>query len=331
MSNEQNSKQVIVAVGAGRMGRGIAHIFAFGGYPVTLLDMKERSEGDFVKLSEAARAEIRGNYQLLASMDVLNDAQIEKAMSLISVLPLAKSAAVLAQASAVVEGVPETLEAKESALKLIGEHTQPGVAVLSTTSSMLVTDLQKYISQPERFLNAHFLNPAFLIPLVEISPGSQTDEKIVEEVFTLLKKIGKVPVRCAATPGYIIPRLQSLVMSEACRMVDEGVATAEEIDKAITCGFGPRYATLGMLEFIDFGGLDTHFYASHRLAKSLNSPAHAPPPSVDEMMTRGDKGMHAGQGYYDYKNIDIDKYQKEKISDFVKIFKQLGHIPKPGV
>jgi 3-hydroxybutyryl-CoA dehydrogenase len=313
------------------MGRGIAHIFAFGGYPVTLLDLKKRNDNDFIKLGETVRAEIRSNYQLLASMNVLNDTQIEKAMSLISVAPLSKSAEVLGNANAVVEGVPETLEAKESALKLIGDHTQPSVAVLSTTSSMLVTELQKYISEPERFLNAHFLNPAFLIPLVEISPGPQTDEKIVEEVFNLLTKIGKVPVRCAATPGYIIPRLQSLVMSEACRMVNEGVATAEEIDKAITCGFGPRYTTLGMLEFIDFGGLDTHFYASHRLAKSLNSPAHAPPPSVDEMMASGEKGLHAGKGYYDYEKIDIDKYQKEKLSDFVKIFQQLGHIPKPGV
>ncbi|NKB35974.1 MAG: 3-hydroxyacyl-CoA dehydrogenase [Gammaproteobacteria bacterium] len=331
MSNELKTKAQIVAVGAGRMGRGIGHIFAFGGYPVTLLDVKQRSAADFEKLEKTARSEIRTNLELLASMDVLKNEQIDKAMKLITVAPLSDAANVLAAAGAVIEGVPETLEAKESALKLIGEYTQSNVAVLSTTSSMLVIVLQDFIAHPERFLNAHFLNPAFLIPLVEISPGSKTEEKVVDEVFALLEGIGKIPVRCAATPGYIIPRLQSLVMSEACRMVDEGVATAEEIDKAITCGFGPRYTTMGLLEFIDYGGLDTHFYASHRLAKNLNSPAHAPPPSVDKMMARGDRGMHAGQGYYHFKDRDIEKYQQEKLSAFVTMFNQLGHIPKPGV
>ncbi len=327
----RQTKSHIVAVGAGRMGRGIGHIFAFGGYPVTLLDVKPRSASDFDKLQETARAEIRANLELLARMDVLDDEQVDKVMDLISIAPLSEAADVLAAAGVVIEGVPETLEAKESAFKLIGDYTQPDVAVLSTTSSMLVTVLQDFIAHPQRFLNAHFLNPAFLIPLVEISPGPQTEEKIVDNVFALLKRIGKVPVRCAATPGYIIPRLQSLIMSEACRMVDEGVATAEEIDKAITCGFGPRYTTMGVLEFIDFGGLDTHFYASHRLAKSLNSPSHAPPPAVDEMMARGDRGMHAGQGYYNFKDRDIEKYQQEKLSAFVTMFNQLGHIPKPGV
>ena len=97
-------------------------------------------------------------------------------------------------------------------------------------------------AQPERFLNTHFLNPAYLIPLVEVSPSPDTDESVVEDVIALFETIGKVPVRCSASPGLIIPRLQSLIMAEACRMVEEGVATPAEIDKAITHGFGPRYA-----------------------------------------------------------------------------------------
>ena len=331
MNINSKTKWAIVAVGAGRMGRGIAHIFAFAGHPVTLLDVKNRNADDFKKLQESAFADIRRNLQLLRSLAVLNDQQLENIIQLIDVAPLADAAQILASASIVIEGVPETLEAKESALAIVGKYTKAEVPVLSTTSSMLVSDLQKFISHPERFLNAHFLNPAFLIPLVEISPGPDTDEEIVKTVFELLEDIGKTPVRCAASPGYIVPRLQALVISEACRMVHEGVATAEEIDKAITHGFGPRYTTMGMLEFIDFGGLDTHFYASHRLAKTLNSPAHAAPPELDEMMARGETGMHAGRGYYNFENVDIEKYQNEKLTAFVKLFKQLGHIPEPGV
>lgn len=313
------------------MGRGIAHIFAFAGHPVTLLDVKQRSAEDFERISQSATLEIRSNLELLASLDVLNEKQIEKVLDLVALAPRDAAAEVLAAAGVVVEGVPETAAAKEHALGLIGKHARKDVPVLSTTSSMLVTELQGLITHPARFLNAHFLNPAFLIPLVEVSPGPQTDEQLTAKVFGLLKSIGKIPVRCAATPGYIVPRLQALVMSEACRMVDEGVATAEEIDIAITSGFGPRYTILGMLEFIDYGGLDTHFYASHRLAESLDSPAHAAPAALDAMMARGETGMHAGRGYYDYGAVDIEKYQKDTLSSFVSMFKQLDHIPKPGV
>src|SRR5207302_9834784 len=103
------------------------------------------------------------------------------------------------------------------------------------------------------------------IPLVEVSPGKETDPAIVDEVKALLEGIGKVPVVCAATPGFIVPRIQALAMNEAARMVEEGVVSAEEIDKAIRYGFGFRYAVLGLLEFIDWGGGDILYYASSYL------------------------------------------------------------------
>ena len=103
------------------------------------------------------------------------------------------------------------------------------------------------LNEPERFLNVHWLNPAYLIPLVEISPGAATDPAVIAQVKALLEGIGKVPVVCAATPGFIVPRIQALAMNEAARMVEEGVASAEDIDKAIRYGFGFRYAVLGLL------------------------------------------------------------------------------------
>ena len=196
---------------------------------------------------------------------------------------------------------------------------------------MLVTELQQWVAHPERFLNTHFLNPAYLIPLVEVSPSPDTAESVVTDVIALFKAIGKVPVRCSAAPGYIIPRLQSLLMAEACRMVEEGVATPAEIDKAITHGFGPRYSTLGVMEFIDWGGVDILYYAGHYLSKALDSPRHAPPEAVTKMMEDGRKGLREGRGYYDFRNMDVEAWQKEKLTRFVTLLGSLGQIPQPGV
>lgn len=321
----------ILAVGAGRMGRGIAHMFAYAGYPVTLLDVKDRDEDGFRQLVDAALAEIDANLMFLSGLGHISRAQVKQALELIQVRPLASAASELAAADIVIEGVPETREAKQNALGLIGEHVRADAIVTSTTSSMLVTELQEWTTKPERFLNTHFLNPAYLIPLVEVSPSPDTDENVVEDVIALFEAIGKVPVRCSASPGLIIPRLQSLIMAESCRMVEEGVATPAEIDKAITHGFGPRYATLGVMEFIDWGGVDILYYAGHYLSKALDSPRHAPPEEVTRMMEDGRKGLREGRGYYDFRDMDVDAWQKEKLTRFVTLLGSLGQIPKPGV
>ena len=321
----------ILAAGAGRMGRGIAHMFAYAGYRVTLLDMKERDGKGFSQLVDAALAEVESNLMFLSGLGHITGAQVKKVLELIQVRPLASAAGELAAADIVIEGVPETRDAKKYGLELIGAHARDDAIVTSTTSSMLVTELSRWVKRPDRFLNTHFLNPAYLIPLVEVSPSPETSESVIEDIIALYETIGKVPVRCSASPGMIIPRLQSLLMAEACRMVEEGVATPADLDKAITHGFGPRYATLGVMEFIDWGGVDILYYAGHYLSKALDSPRHAPPEKVTRMMEDGRKGMREGQGYYDFRDMDVDAWQKEKLTRFVTLLGSLGQIPKPGV
>lgn len=321
----------ILAAGAGRMGRGIAHMFAYAGYPVTLLDLKERDGEGFSQLADAALAEVEANLMFLSGRGHISRAQVKKVLELIQVRPLASAAGELDAADIVIEGVPETLEAKKNALELIGRYVSADAIVTSTTSSILVTELQQWVKRPDRFLNTHFLNPAYLIPLVEVSPSPDTDQSIVEDIIALFEAIGKVPVRCSASPGLIIPRLQSLIMAEACRMVEEGVATPAEIDKAITHGFGPRYSTLGVMEFIDWGGVDILYYAGHYLSKALDSPRHAPPEEVTKMMEDGRRGLREGRGYYDFRDMDVEAWQKEKLTRFVTLLDSLGQIPKPGV
>ena len=313
------------------MGRGIAHIFCYAGHPVTLLDVKARDDDGFRQLVGATLVEIEASLTFLSTAGFISPAQVTAALQLIRVRPRAGAAYALGAADVIIEAVPETRQAKQAALELAGRHARSDAIITSTTSSMLVTELQQWVAQPERFLNTHFLNPAYLIPLVEVSPSPATAAQVVADIIALFEAIGKTPVRCSASPGYIIPRLQSLLMAEACRMVAEGVATPVEIDRAITHGFGPRYGALGVMEFIDWGGVDILYYAGHYLAKALDSPRHAPPEEVTKMMADGRTGLRAGRGYYDFRNMDVDVWQQEKLNRFVTLLGSLGQIPKPGV
>jgi 3-hydroxybutyryl-CoA dehydrogenase len=180
------------------------------------------------------------------------------------------------------------------------------------------------VEYPDRFLNAHWLNPAYLVPLVEISPGKRTDPITTEALRLLLEGVGKVPVICAARPGYIVPRIQALAMNEAARMVEEGVASAEDIDKAIKYGFGIRFATLGMLEFIDWGGGDILYYASRYLTKALESERYAAPAIVERNMQDGHIGLRTGRGFLDYESLDIEAYRRDRLAAFVAMLSQLG-------
>ena len=245
------SRADIACLGAGRMGRGIAVAFAYAGHRVTMIDVKPRTTEDFARLEADALGEVRKTFATLSKLGLLTEADVDPLISRVSVAPAGQSAATLSEAGMVFEGVPEVVQLKRDVLGTASKHVGPDTIIASTTSTILVDDLSDAIVNPRRFLNVHWLNPAYLIPLVEVSPGRATDPAIVDEVKALLEAIGKVPVVCAATPGFIVPRIQALAMNEAARMVEEGVASAEEIDKAIRYGFGFRYAVLKLLEFID--------------------------------------------------------------------------------
>ena len=251
------SRPAIACLGAGRMGRGIAVAFAYAGHAVTMIDVKAgRSHEQFAKLEAEALDEVGKTLASLVRFGLLKDADAKTIIARVAVVPASAGVEALGNAGMVFEGVPEVVELKRDVLGAASKSVGPDVIIASTTSTILVDDLSGVIDHPERFLNVHWLNPAYLIPLVEISPGKATDPAIVARVKALLEGIGKVAVVCAPTPGFIVPRIQTLAMNEAARMVEEGVASAEEIDKAIRYGFGFRYAVLGLLEFIDLGGGD---------------------------------------------------------------------------
>jgi 3-hydroxybutyryl-CoA dehydrogenase len=315
-------REPIACLGAGRMGRGIAVVFAYAGHEVCLVDFKARDAMALKELADGALNEVRTMLSTLASFGLFDATSVDTIAGRVSVVPEAGAQKALSTASIIFEGVPEVLELKRETLARASKLAGPNPIIASTTSTILVDDLSLAIEHPQRFLNAHWLNPAFLVPLVEVSPGKHTDPEVTARVKALLESVGKVPVVCAARPGYIVPRIQALAMNEAARMVEEGVASAEDIDKAIKYGFGIRFATLGMLEFIDWGGGDILYYASRYLTGALGSERYAAPEIVERNMAEGRRGLRDGAGFLNYEGLDVEAYRRERLKAFVAL---LGH------
>jgi 3-hydroxybutyryl-CoA dehydrogenase len=324
-------REKIAALGAGRMGRGIAVAFAYAGHEVAVVDFKPRDAAQFDKLAADALTEIRATLQTLARVGMLSDDAVDPVLARVRIVSETDAGAALRNAAIIFEGVPEVVELKCEALARASELAGPEPIIASTTSTILVDDLSSAVAHPGRFLNAHWLNPAYLVPLVELSPGAKTDAAITAQLKTVLESIGKKPVICAATPGYIVPRIQALAMNEAARMVEEGVASADDIDTAIKYGFGFRFAVLGMLEFIDWGGGDILHYASRYLTGALNSERYAAPEIIGRNMEQGRIGLSTRQGFLDYSGMDVDAYREVRLKAFVDLLKHFDLARPPVV
>ncbi|MCY1426611.1 3-hydroxyadipyl-CoA dehydrogenase [compost metagenome] len=316
----------VAVVGAGRMGEGIVLAFVHAGLPVTLIDIKQREARDQQQYFVRVLGNIRSELQVLVRLKALTEQQAEVALARVSVKSRAQAEAELADIDLVFEAVPEVIAVKQDTFAWLSEHVSGQAIIASTTSTFLVTELAEMVSAPERFVNAHWLNPAHLMPLVEVSRSDATRPDVVERVLHLLKQIGKVPVVCSPAAGYIVPRIQALAMNEAARMVEEGVASAEDIDTAIRVGFGLRFSVLGMLEFIDWGGGDILYYASRYLANAID-PRFASPQVITDNMEQGRNGLREGQGFYDYAGVDVEAYKLQRLGEFVRKLELSGLTP----
>jgi len=312
------------AVGAGRMGRGIAIAFAWAGYRIALVDLRERDGAAWTQLRDEALAEVRASLTALAQLGALRVEQVDPIAARVQMVPASEAAAALGAAELIFEGVPERLDAKRDAFAQLNRLCRPDAILTSTTSSILVTQLAALVERPERFLNMHWLNPAYVIPVVELSTHPGTSADVLARTKALMESIGKLPVVCGPTPGYIVPRLQALVMNEAARMVEEGAATAEEIDKATRYGLGLRFAALGVVEFIDFGGADILHHASREMSASIDPARYAAPAIVDRLVAEGRLGLKSGSGFYDYAQRDLGAYRRDVLARTLGMLNHAG-------
>jgi len=323
-------KPVIAAVGAGRMGLGLAHVFAYAGHAVRLVDTKLREPEGYIATEYDFSGDLYNSIGTMADLGRIPETAVSEMADRVSYYRRDQIAEALEGVSFVFEGVPEILDAKRETFSLLGQHAAPDAIIASTTSTMLVDELAAFVEGPERFLNAHWLNPAFLIPLVELSVGTKTSYDVVDRLKSLLETVGKVPVVLKARPGFAVPRVQSLAMSEAARAVEEGVASAVELDKAYRVGFGLRFAILGLIEFIDWGGNDILYYAGNYMKDAFGSDRFEVPEIAAQYMKEGRNGLRERRGFYDYRDIDVDAYQLETLRKLIDLIDHLGLMAPPG-
>ncbi len=319
--------ECIVIVGAGRMGRGIAQCYALAGRTVLLVDLKDRAASDFDILTRAVQADIKADLDFAVDLGFLDGSDAAAALERIRTVSFAKPPDRDTAVALVYEALPETVDLKRAAFSWINENIDQSVVIASTTSTLNVDELSELVVNPRRFLNAHWLNPAHLMPLVEVAVGAATSEVAYDAVHRSLTDIGKVPVRCTASPGYIVPRIQALAMNEAARLVEEGVASAEDVDKAVRIGFGLRFAVLGLLEFIDWGGNDILYHASRHMSRTVDEHRYRAPPIVEQNMRAGRNGLREGRGFYEYADIDVEAYRRKRLRSFLDLVEYSDLLP----
>ena len=276
-------------VGAGTMGHSIALEFALGGYQVNLVDRNEA-------ILEGALTAMRRDLGTLVAAGAADGAAFEETLGRVScVVGLAEA---VKEGDYVVEAVNEDLALKQAVFRDLGRLASPHAILASNTSGLSVRAIADASGRPERTLITHYWNPPHLIPLVEVVPGEQTSEGVLQMVQEVLTGLGKrVVVLRKDVPGFIGNRLQFAMLREALSLVERGVATAEDIDTVVRYSLGRRLGVLGPCEIADFGGLDVFYSILTYLAPDL-SRATEPPSLLADALRRGDLGVKTGRGIH---------------------------------
>ena len=313
-------RESIAIVGPGRMGVGIATavLMADRGHKVTLIDTKTRETGRENDALDCAHAEVEANLSLLDELGMLRG-NVQALAGNLSVTGMMEEG--IAGCAYVFEALPEVVAIKQTFYKKIGLLISEETVVASATSTFQLDVFWEVCTSPESVISAHWLNPAFLIPLVEVGYGEKTRERAIGRMCDFLKYIGKIPVKMRTSPGFIVPRIQAAAMNEAVRILEEGVTTAEEIDTAIKAGFGFRLGVLGLIEFVDLGGVDILFHAGEYLYNTLGGNHFKPPKLVREKMDKVQMGPRTGKGFYDYDGVDARALFNRRYRGFIELLR----------
>jgi len=311
--------ETVAVLGPGRIGRQIALTFALAGHHVVLVDLKDRSVADSELALADARREIARDVALMVEEQVVPEDEAARGLERIEErIGLGD----LGACAFVQEALPESVELKRATFTRLSEVISADAIVASASSTISPSHLADAVARPERFLVAHWLNPAHIIPLVEVVPGPRTTAATVERTLRWLERLGKTPVRCADSPGFIGPRIQVLLMNEAVRLVEEGVATPEDVDRAFRAGMGFRYASIGIFEFIDWGGVDILYRASCYMSEALGDERFKPARLVERKMAYNELGPKTGRGFFDYTGERRDTFETAKIRALLRQLKR---------
>ncbi len=276
----------ITVIGAGTMGHGIAHVSALAGYEVQLCDI------DPAVVARALES-VQKNMQKGVDRGKLSPEAMEAALPRIT--GTTELSVACTDADLVIEAVPEKLELKRSIFRQVQQHTD---AILGTnTSSLSIARIAEAVDHPERVIGLHFFNPVHIMKLLEIIVHEGTAEQTLALCRDYGEQLGKSCITVKDFPGFATSRLGVCLGMEAMRMVEQGVASPEDIDTAMVLGY--RHP-IGPLKLTDLVGLDVRMHIGEYLAKELDNPAFEPPALMRRMVAEGRLGKKSGQGFYDW-------------------------------
>ena len=295
-------KEALV-VGAGIMGHGIAQKFALGEVPVYLADINE-------ELLQRAKGWITDNLNAMADMGELNRDQIPSVLSRIRFTTDLEGAA--KKADFILEAVNENLDLKKKLFRQFGQWTRPDTIIATNSSSFDINDLSPVTDHPERIIGAHWFHPPHITPCVEIIPSDLTSPETIDAASGLMRRIGKAPTLCKSAPGFVANRIQFAMAAEALAIIEEGLATPEEIDRIIESSIGFRLGAFGPLRIIDQAGLDTYNSVYEYLYGKLHKEHFKSPQILKKMVAEGRLGLKSQRGFYDYAQGAGDAMKRER-------------------
>jgi 3-hydroxybutyryl-CoA dehydrogenase len=308
----------VAVIGAGIMGHGFAQIFAQKGYSVFLYDIDE-------KILKSALARIGANLDTFIEHGMIRSKEKKAALEKIAVTTHLEEA--VSKADFVLEAVPEIMDLKKEIFVKLDRFAPFHAILASNTSGLSITQIGSVTQRPEKTIIVHWINPPTIIPVVEIVRGEKTSDETAELCYRLLLKLGKRPVRVLKeVPGFLFNRLQLAFWREALYCLENGVATAEDIDNVAKTGYGFRLANLGPLETSDFGGLDTFYRLAQNLFPDL-SAAQGPPPVLEKLVQAGKLGVKTGDGFYSYPSAVAKrkiKQRDQRLLQQLKLFMSRG-------
>jgi 3-hydroxybutyryl-CoA dehydrogenase len=279
-------KQIVV-VGSGVMGRGIAYVGVIGGYKVTVVDINEFA-------LQNAKKEIESIFEKgLVRGKISKDQAFQAQQNISYESDLAKAAGT---ADLIIEAVPEKIAIKKQVFEMIEEHAPTHCYFATNTSTMSPTEIASFAKRPEKTIAMHFFNPVHKMPLIEIVRGLETSDETAETIREVAVNMGKETVVINEFPGFVTSRISALVGNEAFFMLQEGLGTPEEIDKAIKLGLN---YPMGPFELVDLVGLDVRLNNLKYLNEKLGEK-YRPAPLLEQYVKAGRLGRKSGKGVYDY-------------------------------
>src|SRR5574340_80824 len=277
----------IAVIGAGIMGRGIAHAAALGGYRTILEDILPAA-------LRKAETEIRGNLDKGVELGKVGRAEADAALARIEFASSVEEAA--READLVIEAVPEEMDSKIEIFTLLDRTCRPQTIIASNTSSLSITEISSVTYRAPKCVGMHFFNPVHKMKLLEVVRALETDDETLQAAVQVGRRMGKEVVVIKESPGFITSRINAMIGNEAFYMLQEGIASPEDIDKALKLGLNHP---MGPFELVDLVGLDTRLAVLEFLHKSLGDK-YRPCPLLVQYVKAGRLGRKAGRGVYEY-------------------------------